>query len=63
MPKKHSDDRERAERVLKAREQQKADAPRATADYHAADQALRERTEKLRGLRLAHERQGTGISK
>ena len=53
MPKHESEDRARAERLFKAREQQKVDAPKATADYYAAEQALRERTQKLRRLRLA----------
>jgi hypothetical protein len=46
---------ERAERLFKAREQQKADAPQAMAEYHAAIQRTRERTEELRRLRLARE--------
>jgi hypothetical protein len=53
MPKHETEDRARAERLFKAREQQKADAPKATADYYAAEQALREQTQKLRRLRLA----------
>jgi hypothetical protein len=53
MLKHESKDHARAERLFKAREQQKADAPKATADYYAAEKALRERTEKLRRLRLA----------
>ena len=61
MPQQHSDDRERAERIFKARAQQKADAPKATADYRAAEQALRGRTEKLRGLRLARESRDANI--
>jgi len=38
-----------------ARAQQKADAPRATADYRAAEQAVRDRTAKLREARMARE--------
>jgi hypothetical protein len=38
-----------------ARTQQRADAPRATADYRAAEKALRERTAALREERLARE--------
>ncbi len=53
MPEHESEDRARAERLFKAREQQKADAPKATADYHATEEALRELTKKLRRLRLA----------
>jgi len=41
---------ERAERLFKAREQLKADAPKALADYYAAEQALRDRTQELRRL-------------
>ena len=47
--------RVRAERIFKAREYQKADAPKATADYYAAQQSLRDRTQELRRLRLEHE--------
>jgi hypothetical protein len=39
--------------VFKTREQQKADAPKATVDYYAAEQAVRDRTQELRRLRLA----------
>ena len=54
MP-KHESERARAERVFKIREQQKADAPKAIAEYYAAQQAMRDRTEKLRQLRLARD--------
>lgn len=47
--------RARAERLFKTRELQKADAPKATADYHAAEQAARDRTRELRRLRLARD--------
>ena len=47
--------RARAERLFKAREELKADAPKATADYYAAVQRVRERTRELRKLRLARE--------
>lgn len=47
--------RERAERRFKVREAQKADAPKAIAEYYAAAQRLRERTQELRRLRLARE--------
>jgi hypothetical protein len=43
-----------AERIA-IRTLQKADAPRATADYQAAEQATRERTAKLREARRARE--------
>jgi len=36
MP-KHENERARAERIFKTREQQKADAPKAIADYYAAN--------------------------
>jgi hypothetical protein len=50
-------DRARAERIFKAREYQKADAPKATADYYAALQRVRDRTQELKRLRLEHEAQ------
>jgi hypothetical protein len=43
-----------AERAF-IRNQQKADAPRATTDYRAGEQAVRDRTAKLREERLARE--------
>ena len=49
------DNQERAERLFKTRELQKADAPKAMADYHAAIQHTRDRTEELRRQRLARE--------
>ena len=57
MPKPENADRARAERLFKNREQQKADAPKATADYHASQQAMRDRTQELRRLRLARDAQ------
>jgi hypothetical protein len=57
MPHKDDADRARAERFFKLREQQKADAPNATADYYAALQKTRDRTQELRRLRLAREAQ------
>jgi len=56
MP-KQEDARVRAERIFKTREQQKADAPKATADYRAAEQKIRDRTQELKRLRLAREAQ------
>jgi D5 N terminal like len=50
-------DRARAERIFKARERLVADAPRATADYYAAQQKILDRTQELRRLRLAREAQ------
>ena len=55
MPEHEKQDR--AERLFKAREQQKADAPQATAEYHAAIQRMRDRTSELRRQRLAREAQ------
>ena len=53
MPEHEKQDR--AERLFKAREQQKADAPQAMAEYHAAIARLRARTDELRRQRLARE--------
>jgi hypothetical protein len=53
MPQHETQDR--AERLFKAREQQKADAPKAMAEYHASIQRMRDRTEELRRQRLARE--------
>jgi hypothetical protein len=50
-----SDPMLRAERAFAVRTQQKADAPQATTDYRAAEQALRDRTARLREARLARE--------
>ena len=52
-------ERKRAELIFKAREQQKTDAPKATAEYYAAQQRLLERTQQLRQLRLEREAQST----
>jgi hypothetical protein len=57
MPEHENQDRLRAERLFTAREKQKADAPQAVADYYAAEQKLRDRTQELRQLRLARETQ------
>ena len=57
MPQHEDADRARAERIFKAREHQKADAAKATADYYAAQQKIRDRTEQLRRLRLERETQ------
>ena len=55
MPEHEKQDR--AERLFKAREQQKADAPQAMAEYQAAIQRMRDRTDELRRQRLAREAQ------
>jgi hypothetical protein len=57
MPYMNDADRARVEQRFKLREQQKADAPNATADYYAAEQRVRDRTQELRRLRLASEAQ------
>src|SRR5215475_3856665 len=57
MPQQENADRARAERIFKAREQQRAEGPKATADYYAALQRIRDRTQELRRLRLDHEAQ------
>ena len=53
----HIDRDKRLDAAEKAfiRERQKADASVAMADYVAAEQALRQRTAKLRAQRLARE--------
>jgi hypothetical protein len=55
-------DRARAERIFKAREYQKADATKATADYYAAQQRVRDRTQQLRRLRFEREAQKKVLS-
>ena len=57
MPQQENADRARAERMFKAREQQRADGPKATADYYAALQRIRDRTQELRRSRLERETQ------
>jgi hypothetical protein len=53
MPTKTVDQNARAERLFKTREQQKADAPVAMAEYRAAQQATWDRMHQLRRMRLA----------
>ena len=50
-----ADEKARLERLALTKEQQAEDAPRATRDYRAAEEAVRLRTEKLRAERLARE--------
>lgn len=52
-PKNYS--KERAEAVFKARALQEADKPAAVAEYHAAQDAVLQRTRRLRALRLARD--------
>ena len=57
MPERIDPTRQRAERIFKARQERQADAPKATAEYYAAQERLRDRTKELRQLRLARESQ------
>jgi hypothetical protein len=54
MQKTAIEQRAQAERAFR-REQQKADAPKAMQEYFAAQQAVIDRTRKLRAERLARE--------
>lgn len=62
MLKQTDDQRARAERMFRAREQQKADAPSAMRDYQMAQRATLERMRQLREERLARERQTKKLS-
>jgi hypothetical protein len=55
--------RSRAEALFRRREEQKADAPVAMAEYRAAERAKYERMHELRALRLAREAQLAGEDK
>jgi hypothetical protein len=55
MPNNTEMDRARAERIFRRREELKADAPKALHDYYAAQEAVLERTRKLRDERLSRE--------
>jgi hypothetical protein len=57
MPERIDPTRQRAERIFKARQERRADAPKATAEYYAAQERLRDRTKELRQMRLARESQ------
>ena len=57
MLQRDNEKRHRAERLFRSREEQKADAPKATAEYYAAQQRLLERAQELRQLRLEREAQ------
>ena len=54
MPQRN-DPKRHAERMFKARQERQADAPKALAEYYAAQEKLRDRTKELRQLRLARE--------
>jgi hypothetical protein len=45
----------RAEAIFRRKEEQRIDAPKAMAEYTAKSVAVRERTARLRALRLARE--------
>jgi hypothetical protein len=62
MPNNTEAERSRAERIFHRREQLKADAPKATHDYHAAQQRVIERTRKLREERLAREAEAEALN-
>ena len=47
--------RARAEAMFKRRQEQQADAPKAMAEYRAAERARYERMRQLRALRLSRE--------
>ena len=51
---------ERAEANFKKKEQQLAEGQKAWAEYEANSIAVREKTAKLRALRLAHEARQAG---
>ena len=57
MPQQRSESaaRARAEALFKQRQAQQEDAPRAMAEYRAAERARYERMRELRELRLARE--------
>ena len=56
MPQYHTDHaRARAAALFKRREEQKADAPVAMAEYRAAQRAALDRMHELRRLRLARD--------
>jgi hypothetical protein len=54
--------RARAEQMAARKEQHKLDAPMAMKEYREAEQALRDRTSKLRGERLEREAAKVGSS-
>jgi hypothetical protein len=57
MPERTDPTRQRAERMFKARQERQADAPKATAEYYAAQEKLRNRTKELKQQRLEREAQ------
>jgi hypothetical protein len=65
MPNSSPDDSAQAKRLalLKRREEQQIDAPKAMAEYRAAQRASIERMHQLRALRLAREATAPSQSK
>ena len=47
--------RDRAEAIFKKKQERLLDGQKATAEYEAARLAMREKTERLRALRLARD--------
>ncbi len=62
MPNNSEVARARAEALFKRREQQSAEAPLAWAEYRQAQEALRERTRKLREQRVGRDQRGGGLN-
>lgn len=58
MPSRQQSTHERAEASFKRRELQEADASTAMKDYRAAEQAVRDKTKRLREERLVREASG-----
>jgi len=64
MPKHDNAKLDRFNRLFKAREERKVDAPKATTEYYAAQERLRDRTQELRRLRLEREaKRNPGLGK
>jgi hypothetical protein len=56
----HSDEAQRRAEALFKKEQQLRETQQATADYHAGQDAMREKTARLRALRLARDAANQG---
>jgi hypothetical protein len=63
LPNEAQDKQDKDARREAARTQQRTDAPRAIADYRAAEKTLRDRTAKLREARLARDAANAGKPK
>jgi hypothetical protein len=59
----HSNEAQRRAEALFKKEQQVREAQKATAEYHAEQHAMREKTARLRALRLAREAADQGAQK